>query len=295
MQNYEIKEIDIQDENSRKEITDLVNEVFNMKLSDEEIILNTYTRNKKSIYLGAFLNNTLAAVNIFISHELQYNNKNIIAFQSCWSATSKDHRGKGLFPLIINTAKERLKGAFIFGFPNENSYPIFLKKLGFREIPLTKINIPVKFLPNLFLGSYLKSVKNNYQLDVKNSFLPVESELIELKENECQNKIKRYGSYNNLIWGKIEKRKTRIGNLNFFCVGGIQVNKPHLLRLVFREIIKKEKIDFIQIIGSSNSSFWDLFKNIKEAPKTEPLIIYDLDIDTKDSKFNFVSGIKDVF
>jgi hypothetical protein len=295
MENYEVKEINIHNKYSRDSITQIVNEVFDLSLSGEKIYLNTNTRNQKTIYLGAYLKDELAAVNIFISHELMYNNKTVIAYQSCWSATSKNHRNKGLFSLLINSAKKILKGAFIFGFPNHNSSPIFLNKLGFRKVELSKINIPVKVFTDILLKLYLKPIKPTYQLDLENSFISIESELIDLKTNEYKDTIKTFGCYNNLIWGKTGTRKTKLGNLVFFYVGGIQINKPHLLHILFKEVIKSEKIDIIQIIGSSNSTIWDLFRYKDLAPRTEPLIIYDLEMNTQESRFNFITGIKDVF
>jgi hypothetical protein len=295
MGNYEIREIDINNERSEIEIIDLVNEVFSLNFGKEKIFLNTSTRNKRTVYLGAYFNDELVALNILISHELLYNNETVIAYQSTWGATSEKHRKKGLLSMLITKAKEMLDGAFIFGFPNGNSGPIFLNKLGFRKIELSKLNIPVKFFPGLFFKYYLKSVPSDYQFNVKDCFIPIESELIDLKTQEYQDEIKVFGSYNNIVWGKIKKTQTRIGNLTFFCIGGIQVNKPHLLPLVFKEIVRKEDIDIIQIVSSSNSSLWDLFKTKKTAPNTEPLIVYDLNINTTGSKFNFTTGIKDVF
>lgn len=291
---YDIKKLDIKNKNSKIEITNLINEVYVRKYKNK-IFLNTYTRNQKTVYLGAYLKNELVALNIFIAHELMFNNKNIIAYQSCWSATSKNHRKKGLFSLIINSAKKLLDGAFIFGFPNHNSGPIFLNKLGFRKIDLAKVNIPVKFFPNFFLGYYLQTITGNNKFSVKNCFIPIESELIDLKKNEYNDKIKTFSSYNNIIWGKIKKKQTKIGTLSFFCIGGIQVNKPKLLAPLFKEIVKSENIDFIQVIASENSSLWSLFRIKTPAPKTEPLIIYDLKTNTTNSRFNFITGIKDVF
>jgi len=294
MGNYEIKNIDIRDEYSRIEITQLINEAFNANIEKEKIFLNTNTRNQKTVYLGAYLNNELAALNIFIAHELLYNNKAVLAYQSCWGATGKKHRKKGLFSMLTNHAKQHLDGAFIFGFPNNNSGPI-LNNLGFRTIDLCKLNIPVKFFPGLFLKYHLRQVKPTYQLPLKDCFIPIEPELIELKTNEYGDEVKVYGSYNNMIWGKVIKRRSVMGELTFFRIGGIQVNKPHLLYLVFNEIIQREKPDFIQLISSNNNSLLELFKGVEAAPKTEPLIIYDLNIHTTNSHFNFIAGIKDVF
>ncbi len=298
MGEYKVKEIDIHNVSLRKEATLLINEVFNIGIGADKLLLNTNTRNGKSLYLGAFLDDKLVAVNFFIAHELLYNTINVVAHQSCWSATSKKHRKKGLFSLLINSAKKKLKqlgSSFILGFPNENSAPILLKKLGFRKIPLAKINIPTILLSSLSLRYYLKAIKKDYNLEINNCFIPIESELIDLKQNEYGEKIEVFTSYNNLVWGRETERQTKLGKLSFFHVGGLQVNKPHLLPILFKKILKEKDIDIIQIIGIQHNSVFKLFRGVQSAPKTEPLIIFDLNENTTSATFNFMIGIKDVF
>lgn len=261
-------------------------------------MLNTGTRNNKSMYLGAYKGSELAAVNFFIGHEMLFNGETHYAHQSCWSATSPDHRKQGLFSQLINTAKERLKSsgsALIFGFPNLNSEPIFTRKLGFRSISMSKVNIPV-FGPSEYLLPFFIKVPGVHDvLNTEQTFIPIESEIIELKQHEFDDEVKVYQSYNNIIWGKRVSRKFSFGTFRFFNVGGIQVNKPSLLRSLFWSLIQKENIDFLQIVGVSNSQLWSLFRGVGKAQRIEPLIVYDLNVDSTAAHFNFFTGIKDVF
>jgi hypothetical protein len=40
----------------------------------------------------------------------------------------------------------------VFGFPNENSYPLFTKKLGYRELPSMNVNVlNIPFHRNAFI------------------------------------------------------------------------------------------------------------------------------------------------
>ena len=58
----------------------------------------------------------------------------VLGAQSCDTMTHPDHRKKGLFiALAIRTFELAKKQNihFVFGFPNQNSYPGFIKKLGF--------------------------------------------------------------------------------------------------------------------------------------------------------------------
>lgn len=67
---------------------------------------------------------------------LQLRNKIILAAQSGDTMTHPLHQGRGLF---VNLARHTYKAAtmdgiaFVFGFPNQNSYPGFVKKLGWSH------------------------------------------------------------------------------------------------------------------------------------------------------------------
>lgn len=81
----------------------------------------------------------LVAANCFLAHSVERGGVTAVAYQSCMSGTRKSHLGRGLFSRLIEHAKVDLKargGAFIFGFPNSNSEPIFIKKLGFSVSPV---------------------------------------------------------------------------------------------------------------------------------------------------------------
>ncbi len=298
MNNYVIKTLDFSNYEIRKAVTELTNQVFELNNDVNYLLTVTKTRNGKSLYLGCYFKEELVAVNIFIAHELLINNTNVIAHQSCWSATIKEHRGNGLFIRLIENAKIILKqngSAFIFGFPNINSKGIFIKKLGFKEILINKINIVVLINSFFSLNIFLRKINKSLIMDTKNSFIPIEAELIELKTKINSSYIKVYSSSNNIIWGKKKYRKMFGKYISYFSVGGIQINKPSFLKTLFKEIIKNENISFIQIVSVSNNSYLNIFRFIKKAPKTEPLIIFDLNIETTNNNFNFFSGIKDVF
>ncbi|MGV9011300.1 MAG: GNAT family N-acetyltransferase [Flavobacteriales bacterium] len=95
----------------------------------------------------------------------------VVAAQSGDTATRPAHRGKGLFRLLHDRTMElcRAEGiAFIFGFPNENSYPGF-KKFNWsdrvstlRMVRLVKVPLPVrvyrKLLPRSFAAFQKRSI-----------------------------------------------------------------------------------------------------------------------------------------
>src|SRR5690349_10058338 len=63
---------------------------------------------------------------------LSYQGQTILAAQSGDTMTHKDHQGKGLFVTLAKKTYqlvESLGVKVVFGFPNENSYPGFVRKL----------------------------------------------------------------------------------------------------------------------------------------------------------------------
>lgn len=64
--------------------------------------------------------------------KLIFEKKSLLAAQSGDTMTHPDHRGKGLFVTLAKMTYElaqQLGVEFVFGFPNDNSYPGFVKKL----------------------------------------------------------------------------------------------------------------------------------------------------------------------
>jgi predicted N-acetyltransferase YhbS len=295
---YEIRELNIHDDAVNIKITELQNVAFGHTITQNKLRLNTTTNHGKSLYLGAFLNEELAGFNAFIQHDFLYQNKLVEAYQSGWSATHPNHRGKGIFSQLINAAKKILlerKAGFIFGFPNANSHPIFTKKLGFYELPLKKIQFPV-LLPFLAKNFLFKSLNKNNVFSFANCYLPLETQLIELKRQEFGDEVKVFSSYNNSIWGKKRMKKIAGISIPYFSIGGLIINKPHLLPLVFDEMIRKEKVVYIELIGAATNSYLQFFNHVQLAPQTEPLIVFDLTEKTShDTEFTIFTGIKDVF
>ena len=65
-------------------------------------------------------------------------------------ATGSAHRGRGLFVRLAELAREVCDAAgvgFLFGFPNEAAYPIWMNKLGYQHIDdLVEYRLPVRTL-----------------------------------------------------------------------------------------------------------------------------------------------------
>jgi hypothetical protein len=109
---------------------------FEKKVTDDFFVkkMNTYSFGTYCIGFIAYDQNyTPVAFYGVYPCELEYNGKIYLAVQSGDTMTHKEHTRKGLFTqLALKTFQAcREKGVVcLFGFPNKESYPGFIKKLG---------------------------------------------------------------------------------------------------------------------------------------------------------------------
>jgi hypothetical protein len=105
-------------------------------------------------------NNTPAAFYGVYPCQIQYKGKLYLAAQSGDTMTHSDHSGKGLFTLLATKTYEYCKENgfhLVFGFPNENSFPGFIKRLGWSHFDdLTPYLIRVKCIPWIRLKNTFK-------------------------------------------------------------------------------------------------------------------------------------------
>lgn len=80
----------------------------------------------------------------------------VVAAQSGDTMTHPDHQGRGLFTMLGRATYEAAAAegiAFVFGFPNENSYPGFVRKLGWTHTRTMRARWwPVPTVPVAFLA-----------------------------------------------------------------------------------------------------------------------------------------------
>ena len=295
---YKIIDIDIEDVSISTRLNELLGQVFGNTsdaLPHDKLKNNTTTKgSNKSLYLAAIENEEIIGFTAFISHTLFLNNQSINCYQICWVATHSEHRGKKTFQNLVEEAKKILqdRGAgFIFGFPNNMSQPIFLHKLGFKEIPSLKLNIPNSvFLKNLFFN---KNIDGASKLN-SNSILQNEKELYELKKIEYGSHLIESHLNGSKIWGTIRHKILKGIKISYFDIGGIEIQNMADISVLFQKISNSNKFSFFQIVSTENNSYNQIFKRLKPA-RTNDLIVFDLNLDTTSLNFNFFGGIKDVW
>ena len=94
----------------------------------------------------------------------KFGNNEVLCAQSGDTMTHPEHRGKGLF---IDLAKKTYATArsegiqFVFGFPNENSYPGFSRKLDWR-FPYNMVRF-IRIIPTLPIGLIFRRMGKPYR------------------------------------------------------------------------------------------------------------------------------------
>ena len=294
---YLIKPVDVTELDVRQKVNLLLSETFGEPVSDDQVEKATQTNSSSdSLYLAAVIEDEIIGFNAFISHDLILNGATVNAYQSCWTATSDAHRGKKIFQNLINTAKDILlarNAAFIFGFPNTNSQPIFTKKLGFREIPSLKWQVP-----NIgaVMAFYVKIPKTDVASLEINSIQQNDRQLIDLKKKKYQDELLLAEYDDSFVWGT-KRRAKRFGiNLQYFEIGGMSIGNPQNVKPLFTSLCRKmHKINYFQLTSSFENSYHEFFNNLRPA-QTNDLIVFDLNLKTeRDLRFNFFGGVKDVF
>jgi GNAT superfamily N-acetyltransferase len=292
---YEVRRVDITDRKILSEVNRLVTDVFKSPIADDRIALTTRTdSDHETLYLAAVKGGKIIGFNGFISHDLELRGKSISCYQSCWTATSADHRGKGIFPALVNHAKEFLAqqgAAMLFGFPNFNSQPILSRKLGFRETPSLKWQVPFIFgLQNLYLEN---GPKNGYTAEGVIS--QNDEQLIELKRRQYRDRLMVVMVDEGRIWG-VPRHKRKLGlEIPYFEIGGVELGDRSAVKPLFQKFYAQLKnVRYVQLTTTVGNTLNARFKHLRPA-RTENLHVFDLNLDTTALQFNLFGGVKDVY
>lgn len=101
-------------------------------------------------------NGVVAGMNAFMGTYFKEKGNMHFLLQSCDTAVLPEFRGKGIFTKLINEReKNDSEAEFIFGLPNENSFPGFIK-MGWKEIAKFTVFIKIINPGSFLLGSERK-------------------------------------------------------------------------------------------------------------------------------------------
>jgi hypothetical protein len=245
------------------------------------------------------------------SYPVRLNGKSILAVQSGDTMTHRNHTGKGLFIKLARMTYElaQQKGAmFVFGFPNENSYPGFVKKLNWKHdgnVQLFKINVPT--LPLLKAAKKIKPFGYFYKIYFKcmASFYLSDEQFFQNSNDtpnsfyvDHNNEFFQYKSFAGNCVVKIAGFKIWIKPDGFLYVGDIEKaaaeKKSYFLKQLktFAFLIGADKI----IFGASKNSFW--YSELHSILKPEEGIYFgycDFSNSLPMDRFQYVFGDLDTF
>lgn len=295
---YTIEPIDISDPLIDKQLIHLIKEAFRMQnpIAEGHLYRNTVTQaaSQKTLFLAAIEDGQIIGCNGFMATDFRYNNSVFTSYQSCWSATHPAHQGKKVFVNIINEAKQILKdrnAGFIYGVANNNSHPIFTKKLGFKEIPTVMTKVPnIPLVKNYFIIGDSNDI-SHYS---SNSFLPSEEQIIDLKSAVAGQEVIKVNVSDSFIWGKIHTKRIAGGiNLKYFYVGGMELKETGHFRELLQKIYSTFHVHYIQVVSCKINLYNQLLKRWKPA-EINGFIFFELNSGTIENA-NLYYGAIDVF
>jgi len=290
--NFTIEIVNIDDEHADLQIRNLVQAAFNEATILPPFHIRANIRSNASrpgFLLGAKYENEIIGCNAFLPYDFTLNNQPWVGYQSCWSATHPDHRGKGIFAAIINEAKQKLKGegaGFIYGMANDNSHSIFVNKLGFSELPAV-----VTRIPNIPL---LKTARLKTAATDKIDICMVDD--VQVKEHKAIQfpaEVKCIYYKDSWVWGKLVKKIKYGITIPVFYAGGFHLADDADIKPLVAKIFKAEKVLLLQVLSCGSNSLNVLFKGWRPA-KGNPFIFHNLNMPAA-KHFNIMQGVIDVF
>ena len=289
---FTIEIVNIYDESVDIELIKLIKTAFNAAnlLPPGRLAENIKSNaSKPSFFLAAKQDGKIIGCNAFLANDFFLNDVTYVGYQSCWSATHPDHRGKGIFAAIINEAKKILQNdgaGFIYGLANDNSHSIFVKKLGFREIPSVVTRIPnFPLLKDFYLQKTVIDKTDTCRIN--------EEQVKGHKSIQFPAQIKSFRHNNSWVWGKLES-KIKFGfKLPVFYAGGGYLEDENDLQYLVTKIFNSHSVLFIQVLSCGTNNLNPLIKGWKPS-KMNPFIFYNLNMPSF-THFNIMIGAIDVF
>ena len=214
--------------------------------------------------LGAFLEEVLIGFLACTPHRFRFQNNPLTLYQPAWAVTSEEHRGKGIFRTLINTAEEVLAprgAAGMFASPNPLSGPVFTGPLGFKN------------LGSLIVATSWRSrgisETGHLQTD-PNSFQPVAEDLLAWQSRRLGEGTVRYlqDEGGNFIWVK-KRMVNKLGaQVSYWLPGGMGVDNPRTLR----ELLKKIPAPRLALFFMTQQSRYRSFFSFKRPSKSLYLV-----------------------
>ncbi|MDB5287684.1 MAG: family N-acetyltransferase [Mucilaginibacter sp.] len=293
--------------NRLKDMAELYEAVYDKFLPSYYFARKYNTAYTKVMYTGFLAydkTNLPAAYYGVIPCFIQYNHELVLAAQSADTMTHPEHRNKGLFVLLAKFAYDLCRDEnikLVFGFPNQNSLPGLVNKLGWQVTGfLERFTIPVTTVPleqlalkfEIFNGLYKAYIKQV----LKKLVLPQHG-IPNSVFNKGYNGVYRtddylqYKTYNTTYTIKIGEAIVWFKIQNGFIVGdisGFENDFDNVIQALTR-LTKKLGLQKLQFQVSFYTKLYTLLKIYSEPVPAFPIIIKDLGsgIDPRSLAFTF--------
>ena len=245
---------------------------------------------------------------------LNYDSSDYLIAQSGDTMTIPDHRKKGLFTKLAKetySLSEEVGIRLIYGFPNENSYPGFKKKLNwFFPSYLQKFTIDVITVPFCELASKFTSLEPAYKRFFKSRVAKYQIGLADLNIDDfsfskVKGKIKRDESF---FKYKLRGENTALVRINGFSL--LIKSGPHLYIGEVNKIDESQTQDLIESVktlakrlGCKKAIFlltknhWlhDYLDQKVKPTKSQPIGFYIIDEKIKPEQIQFSVADFDTF
>ncbi|MDB4918235.1 GNAT family N-acetyltransferase [Mucilaginibacter sp.] len=237
-------------------------------------------------------------------------NKIILAAQSADTMTHPDHRNKGLFVELALTTFQLcrdLKIQLLFGFPNQNSLPGFVNKLGWRITDTMDCFIihTDNFSWKGIIGKFpvLKNLYTSYQEGILNKYVAKQNRLDNSVLNDGCGGVYRdeyyfnYKTYSNTKFIKAGTSTLWVKINSILLIGDIAVQPDDFDDMIYelKKLAGKLGIKQIHFHASPGTSLHSLFAMRFNSIPSFPVIFKVLGEDLRIDKIKFTSADIDTF
>lgn len=243
-------------------------------------------------------------------YQVEYQGQTITVAQGGDSMTDPRYQGRGLFTKLGEITQELAEKeglAFIYGFPNQNSYPGYVKKLNWQFTEhMICFQIPVSSIPfeglcrklglNTFYQKWVKhTLKNLLSADRLLASTVINEEYGGVKRDERFYTYKRYSS--NYILS-IDGCKVWVKINGAILVGDIEdksVETKDQVLETLKKLAKKLGVQKIIFQASPNTHIDQYLSKLYKGESTFPVGFYDIQSPIPFQKLKFTYGDLDTF
>ena len=272
------------------EIARLVGSELGGERSADEILRTIGFDERDSKILGVMVDQELVSINAFMPLDFRRGTTPLVGVQSGFSATDSRHRGKGYWPRLMQFAEQYLveqKVAFIFGFPNPTSHPLFVHKLKYTEFEFHNFKIP-SFPP--LMGATLRATRSAEG----EALVPDFDDNRRWKEGSGGgDRIVSAETVSGRIWGKL-RRRSKLGiAFTYLEVGSLEVAPGGSLKDLFASVARVAGVAALYLSINPENAYYPLLRGGRFG---QPLIVRPLgDFDLSGGPLNFFGGMRDTF